>query len=119
MDYTGLPFAKGRPASLLREDRRKARQSKDEKESEKVKQRSGGRCEAFIYSHPDVRVDLTASWRCHRRAVHVHHILGGNGTRGRGPSALAVNKLHVCVKCHSDIHAHVLVPDGKAWRRIK
>ena len=107
MDTSRLAHPKGRPASLLREDRRKARASKDEQESAKVRKRSGGRCE------------MNTRRRCQRWAVHVHHVLGGNGTRGRGPSALAINKLHLCPKCHSDVHSHVVVLDGTTWRRIK
>ena len=34
------------------------------------------------------------------------------GVRGRGTSALAINKVHVCVDCHRKIHAHVLVHQG-------
>ena len=105
---TGLMFPKGRPASLLREDRRKARASKDEQESATVKVRSKGQCEM-----------VEKGGRCKRRAVHVHHLLGGNGARGRNASALAINKLHLCIGHHSDIHSHVLVPDGTTWRRIK
>jgi len=60
----------------------------DRKESEKVKQRSNGVCE-----------------RCDRqRAVHVHHMVGGRGRRGRGVSALAQNKVHLCAGCHEAIH---------------
>ena len=108
-----IGFPKGRPASLLREDRRKARASKDEQESKKVKVRSMGICERVETLSGGIRAF------CMRRAVHVHHLLGGNGVRGRGKSALAINKLHLCAKCHSEIHAHVLVPDGTTWRRIK
>ena len=117
MDTSDLPFAKGRPASLLREDRRKARVSKDEQESATVRERSKGQCEVWV-SRPGRSFAGAFVSRCLRRAVHVHHLMGGNGVRGRGKSALAKNKLHLCAKCHADIHAHVLVPDGTTWRRI-
>jgi hypothetical protein len=34
----------------------------------------------------------------------VHHKLGGHGVRGRGPSALPENKLHLCLECHKAEH---------------
>lgn len=116
MDTSRLAFPKPRPAALETADRRKARKSVDEKESAKVKVRSGGLCEVFV-------LDASVRWsgwshRCTRTASHVHHMMGGNGVRGRGASARAENKLHVCDRCHRAIHAHVLVPDGKHWRRV-
>ena len=104
-------FAKPRPAKLERADRKTAREKADKAESDKVKARSGGRCE--------MRVDrAVANLRCQRRAVHIHHMIGGWGKRARGISTLAANKLHLCNRCHSDIHAHVLVPDGDHFRRV-
>jgi len=69
-----------------------ARLTRDEEESEKVKVRSGGRCEITVKGK-----------RCTRRGFHVHHRLSGNGQRGRNDSALAANKDHACVKCHKQI----------------
>ena len=101
-------FPKPRPAALERDDRRKARAVRDEAENKKVRARSAGRCE------------MNDGWgRCRRRAIHVHHKLGGFGVRGRGASALASNKLNLCPACHSDIHNHVLVPDGNTFTRVK
>ena len=102
-----LQFPKPRPAKLDKADRKSARDAKDKAENAKVKARSGGRCEVVDHG------------RCRRRAVHIHHVLGGFGVRGRGASAIAQNKLHLCVECHSDIHAHVLIKDGERWRRLK
>lgn len=98
MDTSKLAFPKGRPAALLRADVKKRRLSVDERESEKVKARSGGRCEVVEWGRE----------RCKRRAFHVHHMLGGNGLRGRGESAKAIRKQHVCANHHRDIGAHVL-----------
>lgn len=107
---------KPRPAALERQDRRVQRKRIDRAENDRVKARSGGRCEVY----EAVRAGLSyGRHRCERRAVHVHHRLGGIGVRGHGQSALAQNKLHVCVRCHQDIHAHVLVPDGEWFRRVK
>jgi hypothetical protein len=106
MDYTGLAHPKGRPRKLEKADRLKVRVSKDEAESDKVKARSKGRCEVWT------QVNRKVAWQCKRRAVHVHHMLGGNGVRGRGQSALKAHKQHVCTDCHSDIGAHVLVRIG-------
>ena len=74
---------------------------RDARESDKVKARSGWRCEV-----------VTPWGRCRRRAFHVHHMLGGIGVRGRGESAKAIRKQHVCSDCHSDIGNHVLVRQG-------
>lgn len=108
-----LSFPKPRPTKLEKADRVKLREALDRAENDKVKVRSGGRCEAYI-STPTTIVQ-----RCAKRAFYVHHRLGGIGVRGRGQSALAENKLHLCNVCHSDIHAHVLVPDGEHFRRLK
>ena len=109
-------FPKPRPAKLEKADRKSARESKDKKENVKVKARSGGRCEAWEHVYVGASY---GRWRCERRARHIHHRLGGIGVRGRGASALAANKLHLCERCHSDVHAHVLVPDGEFFRRAK
>jgi hypothetical protein len=101
----GLMFPKPRPTALEREDRRKAIKSVDERESRKVKIRSGGRCEVVTRE------------RCKRYAQHVHHMLGGIGVRGRGESAKAIRKQHVCADCHSDIGNHILVRLGRAVPR--
>lgn len=106
MDTSALPYPKGRPRKLEKADRLKLRTSVDDKESDKVKARSGGRCEVWT------EVNRKVAWHCKRRAVHVHHMLGGNGVRGRGQSALAAHKQHVCTECHSDIGNHVLVRVG-------
>lgn len=102
-------FPKPRPAKLERQDRRRARQSADEAENVKVRARSRGYCELMT----------SAKWRCNRPARHIHHKIGGWGKRARGVSILAVNKLHLCPGCHADVHAHVLVPDGAYFRRVR
>jgi hypothetical protein len=108
------------PAKVVKAKRVTARAALDEQESDKVKVRSKGQCEV-IEAIPNAwsKKSFTLK-RCPKRALHVHHLLGGIGVRGRGKSALAENKLHLCVDCHSDIHAHVLVKfseDGREWRR--
>lgn len=143
MDYSQLPLSKGRPASLLREDRRKARESKDRAENKFVKERSGGRCEVVeivrVGNDAEARLGFsTGLFRCNRRATQVHHMIGGNGKRGRGISALAKHKQHVCDECHLLITGYIggkklwreggmvplwtdryrVVSDGKTWRRI-
>ena len=100
-------FPKPRPAALERQDRRKKIRTADLSENAKVKARSRGYCELMT----------SATWRCNKRASHVHHRLSGIGVRGIGASAKAENKLHLCNSCHSDIHAHILVPDGPYFRR--
>lgn len=111
----GLAFPKPRPSSLDRKDRKAARQRVDRAENVKVKARSGGVCEVRWFGATG-RVE----YRCQRRAIHVHHKLSGVGVRGRGASALAANKLHLCDRCHSDIHAHVLLPHvTDTYRRVR
>ena len=102
----GLMFPKPRPCKLEKADRLKVRVSIDDRGSDQAKARSGGRCEVWV------EVNRKVEWRCKRRAVHIHHMLGGIGVRGRGESAKAIRKQHVCSDCHSDIGAHVLVRQG-------
>ena len=103
----GLAFPKGVTAKARIAKVRAARQSVDRRENVKVRVRSGGRCEMVI------------DHRCGNRAVHVHHLLSGIGTRARGSSCLAENKLHLCESHHAEIHAHVLRPDGPRYRRVR
>ena len=114
MSGVELKFSKGRPAALEKADRKSARDARDRSENAKVKARSHGLCEATWFGATG-----RILYRCDRRAVHVHHRLSGIGVRGRGQSALAKNKLALCARCHSDLHAHVLVPDGPHFRRIR
>ena len=100
---SGLQFPKGRPAILDKDDRRRAIVSTDRDENDRVKVRSGGRCEIEGPRLP----------RCRKRGAHVHHLMGGWGVRGRGESALAENKVHACAHCHRLIHGHALRHLGK------
>ena len=86
-------FPKGEPARAARAKRRMDRERIDRQETAKAKARSGGRCEGDCGGE-----------RCGRAAVEVHHVLGGNGRRARGDSALAANKLHLCRACHRRVH---------------
>jgi hypothetical protein len=121
--YTKPAFKHDEPPEKLKKAKRlTTRAATDEQESDKVKARSKGQCEV-IEAIPNAwsKKSFTLK-RCPKRALHVHHLLGGIGVRGRGKSALADNKLHLCPDCHSDIHAHVLVKfseDGREWRRRK
>lgn len=83
-----------------------ARKTRDEAESDKVRLRSGGRCEIEVRGQ-----------RCRKRAVHVHHRLGGIGQRGRGESALAKHKDHACEGCHAKIgDGDLLHVEGHTYR---
>lgn len=117
-------FPKPRPAALERKDRKSARDKADRDENQKVRGRSGGLCEAVVVPTPErgslhIYIGGVQKFRCTRRAVHIHHRLSGIGVRARGASALAANKFHLCDKCHRDIHAHILVPDGDYYRRVR
>lgn len=96
--------AKGAAAKAKRARRRKLL-TDDAAESDKVRLRSGERCEMRV-----------TGVRCLRRASQVHHLLNGIGMRARGSSKLAENKLYLCMECHQAIHAHRLVPDGPDWQ---
>ena len=96
-----LMFPKQRPALLGKQDRRKTVIDLDRLENDKVKQRSGGRCEIHEL-HQGIPI------RCTRRAYEIHHLLGGWRRRSRGVSALAEHKQHVCRRCHREVTGHVL-----------
>lgn len=97
-------FFKHEQPSLATERRkRKSRRMKPDRDSNAiVKERSGGRCETvWVHQYAQVGVGTV---RCPNSAVHIHHKLGGHGVRGRGESALAENKLHLCLDCHKAAH---------------
>ena len=103
VDYSILALPKGKPKAIVKDERDRTRKTFDDKESDKVKVRSGGRCEVVV----DGR-------RCNRRASEVHHLLGGHGVRGRGESAKADRKQHACGACHSAITSHRIQRLGPA-----
>lgn len=111
IDYDAIQRAggigKGMPKQIAKAKRTAKRVTRDEQESAKVRVRSKGQCEVHV-----------AGARCPRRAFQVHHHLGGIGVRGRGDSALAKHKSHVCNQCHDDINAHTLQHvKGQMYRR--
>lgn len=103
-NFPGLKLSKGTHGSLQVEAVRKARRSKDERESDKVRARSGGRCE----------ISVIGERACPRKAVHVHHMIGGR-MRARGASALADHKQHCCENHHRDIGGSI---GGKRLKRV-
>src|SRR3990167_3461228 len=72
----------------------------DRQGSAEVKRRSGGRCEVVEV----VGARLVA---CPNRATEVHHLIGGWKIRGRGISASALRKQHVCISHHKAITGDV------------
>jgi hypothetical protein len=98
IDYTGFKYAKARPRALDQKDRKNVIVSTDKAEDKNVKQRSGAQCEIVVIGEG----------RCARRAVQIHHLLGGWGRRARGRSALSEHKQHCCVPCHQQITSHIL-----------
>jgi hypothetical protein len=103
-----MAFPKPRP-KLLDKRQVKADTAKvDREENAKVKQRSGGRCEVWIIW--DARGGNRRPDRCLLRASQVHHLISGIGRRNVGKSIEAAHKLHVCDRCHEEIHGHVLKP---------
>ncbi len=89
--YSGLEFAKPEPRPVAKSKRQAIQRLIDERESALVRRRSRGVCEL-----PG----------CREKAEHVHHLLGGNGRRGRGESAQASHKVHICSEDHRQIHDH-------------
>jgi hypothetical protein len=96
-------FGKGKPAKLEKADRAKTIADADKKGSDEAKERSKGQCEVVWFGRKARRVR-----RCDKRANQIHHMVGGRGKRGRGISALAKHKQHVCGECHPLITGHVL-----------
>ena len=94
---------KPRPRLLEKRAAKAAIEQMDMDENRKVKQRSGGRCEVQV-------IGKAIIWRCPLRASHVHHLMGGIGRRNVGRSITAECKLHVCERCHEELHGHVLKP---------
>ena len=81
----------------------------DRSENEKARTRAKGRCETRL----ELEIDGAYAYkiyRCRRRDVETHHLIGGFGRRGRNESALAINKLRCCRPCHLAITTHVFVP---------
>ena len=82
----------------------------DRDENAKVKQRSGGQCEVWELRWMRTGTKRDDYTRCPLRGSHVHHLISGIGRRNRGVSIEAAHKLHVCERCHEEIHGHVLKP---------
>ena len=85
----------------------------DRRESAKVRKRSEGRCE--VRERLVELLERISTFRCAKRAEHVMHLIGGNGKRGRGISALAEHKLHGCADHHREIDGDI---GGKKLKRI-
>lgn len=102
----GIP--KPRPRALDQKDRKRKLMDLDVTESQRVRARANGRCEMRE------RLRDGTILRCVRKSYHLDHLLGGTGRRGRGASALALHKLHLCAKCHAERHAHILKRIGGA-----
>lgn len=102
IDYDKIARAgglgKGKPIRVQIDEAKAEWKKADERGSREVRKRSGWRCEVTI-----------VGVRCRRRAYEVHHHMGGYGVRGRGESALAINKTHMCSMCHPRMKNHTLI----------
>lgn len=78
------------------------RLSLDVTQNEVVRLRSGGRCEVLTLIL-EQSGDFVDRERCYHPATEIHHLIGGWKRRGRGSSALAEHKQHVCRSCHRAI----------------
>jgi len=106
-----IGYPKPRPRALEKQARKRAKQSVEDRENKRVRERSKGQCEVrHIYNWMDLslRHGSTRCSPCQRRASEIHHMLGGSGRRGVGESAKAENKLHLCGPCHDLITRHIL-----------
>lgn len=115
---TAAKLKKPRPKLLTKRDAARERDATDRRENLTVKSRSGGRCEvltivAFVTA---LGRDRDVIGRCPLRASHIHHLISGIGRRNVGASIEAAHKLHVCDRCHAEIHGHVLVPVNQTER---
>lgn len=90
--------------------KREADLAVDKAENAKVPERSGGKCEVVVVDYFD-----RVSSECWRAATQIHHMISGRGKRGRGLSALAEHKQHLCEECHLDITGDI---GGKRLRRV-
>jgi len=86
----------------------------DRKESAFVRKRSGGLCEVRTVALTHTS-GLVITMRCGAAAVHVMHLIGGRGKRGRGISCLREHKLHGCLQHHRDIDGDL---GGKKLKRL-
>ena len=102
-----MSFPKG-TATADRKARKAASIRYDRAQSALALERSEGRCEAVVETVGEA-VDfdtVIATWRerCGKPAIHCHHLIFGNGKRGRGPSAEMDAKQILCDVCHSLVH---------------
>lgn len=114
---TAARLQKPRP-KLLDKREAKAKQLAEEIAQNKlVKIRSRGQCERleelvpmFMFNAKTMAAEEPAKVvvRCRRRASQVHHLISGIGRKNVGRSIKAAHKLHICDRCHAEIHGHVL-----------
>lgn len=101
---------KGKTRKQLKASRARLQAKVEREENKKVVERSGGRCEVMVehgLTLPDGYVHDPVVILCRRRATQVHHMIGKWRLRGRGKSALAEHKQHVCETCHTAITGDV------------
>lgn len=112
---------KPRPSLLSKREAKAAVNAEDRAENAKVKHRSGGQCEVIdvvLYRRDERQLHTAPQYarRCRLRASQYHHLISGIGRRNVGDSIKAEHKLHVCDRCHEDIHGHVLKPTNESER---
>ena len=101
--YPGLKFSKQRPRVLDKEDRQAELDALDRKGTTEARTRAKGCCE----------IEVVGERLCARPGAHTHHMLGGNGRRGKGESTKAVRKQRVCTEHHSEINNGLIRRTGK------
>jgi hypothetical protein len=108
IDYSVFKFGKPRVKALLKEDKTKAIEAEDARESAKARARAKGQCEVQVRIDGRSRKGVYA--RCTKKDTQTHHLIGGIGRRNRGASILAIKKLRVCDSCHDLITRKILKP---------
>lgn len=105
--HCGIP--KPRPRRLEKDERKAKVTAEDTRQRKRCHVRSGGRCEV-IFAHFRPEASEIRYVQCRGRALHNHHLMGGNGRRNVGVSILAEHRLDTCSKCHGDIGDGLLKP---------
>jgi len=103
-----IRLKKGLPRALVKANKDADWKKADRDGSAEAKRRAKGRCEVTVGRE-----------RCPRKDFETHHHIGGWKLRGRGASALAVNKTRCCSQHHLEIHSRLLEHlGGSRYRQV-
>ena len=115
IDYSISALPKPRSRVLEKREAKAELDRQDRYERKLCHLRSGGRCEArIVTARPECSALIDT--RCNRAASHNHHLMGGHGRRNVGDSILAVHRLDVCTRHHSELHHRLLQAVDHDWQ---